>query len=218
MHKVSVKNFGMRCVSNFAAPKPYSEEVIQSFVSMALQHFANYGIGAQNFSKNESDRLFGYVISFSLFNGNVTFVLNRDGLVSTLLNGESQRDAELLIDLFTGAQKCLPSIEKLTHTINCFCHAQFVGENSVESVFKGMTVTTGPVKAVGITVLSEDPIEALLPVNERLRLEVSPSEVRENHLFLAWRFTASGTITDEYWKEKEPRLRAIAGSLGIDLV
>src|SRR5437762_964421 len=111
MRKVTGKDFGLRCVSSFAAPKPYDEEIIRKFVSNALREFASYGVGSQNFAKNEGDRLFGYGVSFSLFGGNAAFVLNGDALSSTLVNGQGQRDLDLIRELLSRAHRCLPEEE-----------------------------------------------------------------------------------------------------------
>jgi hypothetical protein len=218
VHKVTAKDFGLRCVSSFAAPRPYDPRLVREFVLAALAEFASYGLGSQNFVKNDGDRLFGYTISFALFGGNATFVLTSDGLNITLLNGQGQRDIDLIKELVTRAHRCVPQPEKLTHLMSGFCHAEFIGENAVENVLKSLTVTTGPVKAVGISVLSDDPAEAALPANERIKLEIAPSELKPNRLFMAWRFPGKGTLTEEYWKVLAPRLASIAGSIGIELV
>ena len=180
--------------------------------------FGSYGIAAPSFAKQEGDRLFGYGVSFSLFGGNATFVLGRDGLVSSLVNGQSQQDAELIKDLLNRAHKCLPELDKITHLMTAFCHAEFLGADSVEKVFQSLVVATGAVKAIGMSVLSQDAADVLLPPNERLRLYIAPSELRENRLFMSWQFTARGAVSGDYWEALGPRLKALAGTLGIELV
>lgn len=218
MHKVTAKDFGLRCVSNFASPKPYDEAFIAAFVSTALHEFAGYGIGAQSFGKSEGDRLFGYWVSISIFNGNATFVLNRDALITSLFNGQSQEDAELIKELLSKAHRCLPELEKITHVMTAFCHAEFADDSSVEKVLRGLLVTNGRVKPVGVSVLSEDSAEAVLSANERLRLDIAPSELKENRLFMSSQFTVRGAVSEEYWTALSPRLKALAGSIGIELV
>ena len=59
MHKLTVKDFGLRCISSFAVARLYDDTFLKGFVIAALQEFATYGITAQSFVKNEGDRLFG---------------------------------------------------------------------------------------------------------------------------------------------------------------
>ena len=166
MQKVKARDFGLRCVSSFAEPKPYNEEFIRKFVSDSLREFASYGIGAQHFAKNEGDRLFGYGVSFSLFNGNANFVLSRDGLVSSLLNGQNEQDADLIKELLRRAHHCLPELEKVGHIMTGFCHAEFVEGSSAEMIFKDLVAVQGPAKCISVSVLSNGPQEALAPVTE----------------------------------------------------
>ena len=215
---MTAKNFGLRCVSSFASPRLYDETFLASFVSTALHELAPYGIGAQSFGKSEGDRLFGYWLSISLFNGNATFALNRDGLVSSLVNGQTQEDAELIKDLLHKAHRCLPELEKTKHAMTAFCHAEFVDGSTVEQVFKDLVLTKGAVNPVAVGVISEEPSEALLPSNERLRLDIAPSELKENRLFMSWQMTTRGAVSAESWNALSLRLNALAGSLGIEIV
>ena len=147
MHKVKARDFGLRSVSTLAFPRPYTEELVGGFVSAALQEFASYGVGAQNFAKNEGDRLFAYAVSLSLFNGNATFVLNRDGLVVTLLDGQSDQDAELMKELLRRAHKCLTDLDKVAHLMNGFCHAELAEGDGVDAVFRDLATLKAPAKA-----------------------------------------------------------------------
>ncbi len=218
MHKVRARDFGLTCQSNFATPKPYAEEVVRDFVSTAIREFTSYGVGANSFVKNEGDRLFNYGISLSLLNGNAAFLLGRDGLLSSLAGGQNERDAELIRQLLTRAHRCLPELEKVTHRMTAFCHAEFTEGDELGKLFQELVVVKAGVKAVAVSVLGNDASDLMLAPDDRLRLDVAPSELKEGRLFMAWRFSARGAIPDDYWAAIAPRFKAIAGSLGIELV
>jgi hypothetical protein len=218
MHKLIAKDFGLRCASNFDVAKPFNYPFIEAFVKAAMREFAGYGIGPNNFARNQGDGLFGYTVSFSLFNGNATFVLNRDGLVSTLSNGQTKADVVLIRDLLDKAHKCIPNPETLSHTMMGFCHAEFQEAGTVDAVLRGVVVTSGPVRPVAVSVVSSDPSEVDLPAKERIRLDIAPSDFRDNHLFMAWHFFARGVLSDDFWKALGPRMGALASSFGIEVV
>ena len=210
MHKLKAKDFGLRCVSSFDVAKPFNYSYIESFVKSVLKEFAGHGIGPNNFSRAPGDGLFGYVISFSLFNGNATFALNRDGLISNLSNGQTPEDANLISNLLRKALTCLPGQEQLTHTITCFCHGEFVNGGSVESVFRDLVNLDSSLKPISLAFWND------APPAERVRMDIAPSEFRENRLFVGWQVTTRDILSEQFWSSLPPRLEGVAKSIGIE--
>ena len=218
MRKVRAKDFGLRCVSNFDFAKPFNYPFIEGFVKTALREFAIYGIGPNNFSRTQSDGLFGYTVSFTLFAGNATFSLNRDGLVVSLSNGQTQQDVTLISELLDKAHKCIPNSEPLSHAMMAFCHAEFAEAGNADVVFKELVHLNGSVTPISLSALSTAAIDLSLPLKQRLRLDIAPSEAFENRLFMAWHFFHTGPLTEKFWSSLRPRIDEISRSLGLEVV
>jgi hypothetical protein len=214
MLKVRPRDFGLRCASNFEVARPFNYAFIEAFVKSALKEFSANGIGPNNFSRSSGDGLFGYVVSFSLFNGNATFVLNRDGLVTTLSNGQTESDVHLIRDLLSKALKCLAPAEPASHVIMGVCNGEFQEPNGLRAVFEDLIKSTSSFIPVSLSVLEPTSQPPVGPV----KLEIAQSEFREGHVFMAWHFTAHGSLTDEFWKALRPRLDQVARSVGIEVV
>jgi hypothetical protein len=199
-------------VSNFDVAKPFNYGYIEAFIKSVLKDFSPHGIGPNNFSRAPGDGLFGYLISFSLFNGNATFALNRDGLVSTISNGQTSQDADLIMNVLRKAIKCLPGQEQLTHALTCFCHGEFVEGGGVESVFSELVNLGSTLKPMSLAVSNE----GTAAPTEQVRMDIAPSEFREKHLFIGWQVTTRDILSDEFWAALPPRLEAVAKSVGIE--
>ena len=216
MRKLNIKEFGLRCVSNFPQPRPYSESVVVDFISAALREFSSYGIAAPNFKKNEGDKLFSYLISISLFNGNVLVELNAFGVVAFFSAGQTERDADIIMEVLGKVHRCISESEKLGHTVAPFCHAEFADGKGSESFFKALPFQ-GNAKPVAFGVMSDEPAEAMLPSNKRLRMDIAPSETINDGVFLSWVFSVSGVLTADHTKAMLPKIKALAASIGIDV-
>ena len=221
MHRVIPRDFGLRCTSNYKVAKPFNYPFVERFVNTALSEFAGHGIGPNNFARNVNDGLFGYVVSFSLFAGNATFVLNRDGLISTLSNGQSKTDAPIIRDLLQRALNCLPSSQdELSHEMLGFCHGELEGGTGPEQILRELMPATGPnlTKPSALSVVSDCPSEANVPVKDRVWLEIAASIQRDNHLFMGWHFGAKGKLNDAFWSGLGPRLDSVARGIGLEIV
>jgi len=218
MHKLRPKDFGLKCTSSFQVAKPFNYGFIEAFVKTALKEFGNFGIGANNFSRSPpGDGLFGYLVSFVLFNGNASYILNRDGLVITLANGQSKTDLSLIQDLLRRGLRCIQG-EELSHEMMAFCHGEFIGGGNPEEILRNIIPSSGSSKPTALSVMSNEPTETNLPDKDRVWLEIAPSTIRENHLFIAWHFGTQGAITEEFWHALAPRADNVARSIGIEVV
>jgi hypothetical protein len=216
MRKVNIKEFGLRCVSNFPQPRPYSESIVVEFISAALREFSSYGIAAPNFKKNEGDRLFSYLISFSLFNGNVAVELNAFGVIAFFSAGQTERDADIIMEVLSKVHRCIPESEKLVHTVVAFCHAEFADGKGCESFFKALPFQ-GNAKPVSFGVVSDEHAEAMVPANKRLRLDIVPSEQINDGVFMSWLFSVAGILTADHTKAMLPKMKVLAAGIGIDV-
>ena len=212
------KDLGLRCVCQFPAPQLYNDGLISGFISAAQAEFSSYGFGPQNVSKIEGDRLFSYVVSISLFNGNAGFILGRDSLQINILNGQTLRDVALIKELLDKGLNCVPNLKGFTLRMAATCHAVFPDETDVEKYFKTIVIADGPVRQTGATVMSADPGEAMLQPGDRTRLDLAISEVHRNAVFMAYHFTTQHLPTKEFWDGLSPKLDSLAGSFGVDVV
>jgi hypothetical protein len=218
MHKVKAQDFGLRCASNYLVPKPYNQGLVTGYLDQVFKEFGGYGIGTQNLTFAEGDRLFGYSVALSLFNNNANFVLNGEGLISTISNGRTKGDAELILDLLTKALACAPEKEKITHSLTFFCHCDFEAPSSMVALMGDILKLKIEALPVAFGLLSNDPMDAILPPNERLRLDIAPSELRKDAVFMSWRFSIKGPINKDFAEGVSKRAKTLASQIGLEMV
>lgn len=188
-----------------------------AFVTASLKEFGSFGISAQAFKKNEGDRLFSYFVSFSIINEKVAIELNGNNLTAIFRGGSSQRDAELILQLLQKAHKCMTGPIEWQHSITVFCHAQFAAENGMDSFFNTFSASRG-LQITTIGGYDSTPTQALLNRSERLDINIVPSELFPNAVFVTWNLPVTkGAFKAEDITAQLPRLKALAESLGLEV-